>query len=261
MQLSRRCSYQLLVSRPRYLLAIHILICVGLHDEHPKYSTMVYAHEAGYDSLTTAKILIRLSAKLEAAGQYTDSEDDGWHTPSEVGGVLVDQTKIVSPGISAEKHSLSQDYRHQNLENGVCMETATGMHRSATEKSKSSKKKMPKAVKKKMPKAVKKKSRTTFSHPGRFDLLENIQTDEEGSNSGDLEYEYTEQTAVTDRAPIHHWEAPKPTPSKMLNPGDQPGSRLMPRWNSDFWNVYGNLLRVNGTVEGVCDLTGGASRR
>ena len=28
--------------------------------------------------------------------------------------------------------------------------------------------------------------------------------------------------------------------------------KRMPAWDSDFWNVYGNKLRVNGTREGVC---------
>ena len=203
--------------------------------------------------MTTAKILIRLSAKLEDAGQYTESEDDGWHTPSEGGGVLVDQANKVSPLTLAEEHGLSQEDEHRILESReVFMETATGIHCNAMQNSKSSKKKKSKAVKK--------KSRTAFSHTGMFDLLEDLQTDDESSNDGDIEHEYTEQSAVTDLTPMDDREPHKRTPSEVLSSSDQPAPRLMPRWDSDFWNVYGNLLRVNGTVEGVCDLTCGAPR-
>lgn len=31
--------------------------------------------------------------------------------------------------------------------------------------------------------------------------------------------------------------------------------KLIPPWSTNFWNVYGNKLRVNGTVEEMCDLT------
>lgn len=31
---------------------------------------------------------------------------------------------------------------------------------------------------------------------------------------------------------------------------------LIPSWDTDFWNVYGNKMRVFGTVEEVSDLTG-----
>lgn len=31
--------------------------------------------------------------------------------------------------------------------------------------------------------------------------------------------------------------------------------KLLPPWDTDFWRVYGNKLRVFGTVEEVCDLT------
>ena len=42
---------------------------------------------------------------------------------------------------------------------------------------------------------------------------------------------------------------PEPTP---FPPHDT--VTLMPPFSSDFWRVYGNKLRVFGTVEGVCDL-------
>ena len=29
---------------------------------------------------------------------------------------------------------------------------------------------------------------------------------------------------------------------------------MMPQWDSDFWNLYGNRLRINGTIEGMLEL-------
>lgn len=39
-------------------------------------------------------------------------------------------------------------------------------------------------------------------------------------------------------------------------PEPEPQYVMMPPFDSHFWEVYGNKLRVNGTVEGVCNLLG-----
>ena len=65
-----------------------------LHPDHTRYAVEKSLHEAGYDSMLTATILIRLSAKLQSEGEWVDvpspssSEDEAYHTPSEeVGGL------------------------------------------------------------------------------------------------------------------------------------------------------------------------------
>lgn len=63
-------------------------------------------------------------------------------------------------------------------------------------------------------------SRPMFSHATKFDLL------------GDLSAEVDTIT---------------------LEGRKQPPGRL-PAWESDFWKVYGNKLRVNGTIEEVSDV-------
>lgn len=80
-------------------------------------------------------------------------------------------------------------------------------------------------------------SRTTFSHMTRFDLL------------GDLSDEIDPFTL----------QPKSPSPGIQLKPDteckiDNETGRRLPAWDSDFWKVYGNKLRVNGTMEGVCDL-------
>jgi len=68
-----------------------------------------YFHEAGYDSYLTARIMILLSAKLEAEGTYVEetkqqqplSDDEIYLTlPEESGGVSLRQsTPLPAPGV------------------------------------------------------------------------------------------------------------------------------------------------------------------
>ena len=64
-----------------------------------------------------------------------------------------------------------------------------------------------------------------FSHAGQFDLL------------GDLPEEEAEKANI---------------PAATMG---RPSGLMMPPWNSQFWKLYGNKLRVNGTKEGVCNLS------
>ncbi|KAG2160881.1 hypothetical protein VTO58DRAFT_104571 [Aureobasidium pullulans] len=47
---------------------------VTIHEKHNKYTDTTAFHEAGYDSMLTAEVAVRLSAKLELAGSH-DQED------------------------------------------------------------------------------------------------------------------------------------------------------------------------------------------
>lgn len=72
-------------------------------------------------------------------------------------------------------------------------------------------------VKNKVDDGVEQPSR--FSHAGRYDLLSNLEHDAQ-------ELSIDESTM------------------------------MMPPFDSHFWVVYGNKLRVNGTQEGLCDVSG-----
>ncbi|KAL8873587.1 MAG: hypothetical protein Q9174_000979 [Haloplaca sp. 1 TL-2023] len=78
--------------------------------------------------------------------------------------------------------------------------------------------------------------RSTFSHANSFDLLGDIPSDED---------------------PITLLPRPKKTsfePPKSNRPKEGEIGKRMPGWDSDFWNVYGNKLRVNGTIEQTCQV-------
>lgn len=227
--------------------------CSELHPEHPNYLDMVHAHEAGYDSFTTAKVLIRLSAKLEGAGYYIKSEDEGWHTPPEEGGVLLNLAPKSNPGESSTRNHAPQT--HHSTSNGVRLIEVTNLAPADGT--------MAQAKKAKEPKQKVTKTKSAFAHTGMFDLLGEIATndEDEGVNFEDMESEDEEPPIQVAAPHPDQWDLPPPPVLRTLGERDQSVSRLMPPWDSDFWNVYGNKLRVNGTVEGVCDLMSGAPRR
>ena len=174
--------------------------------------------------MLTAKVLIRLAAKLEAAGQYIDiyESDDAYHTASEDtsgfgGGVhLPTDTEESTSDSSSEGVSLVSN---EPFSPGV-----------VTKKNKKKK------AKRNLKQVVKEK--TAFSHEGMFDLL--------GEDPGDRN-EAELELGLGKMGIDGPSEGDSPTPQKVIK---------MPPWDSDFWNTYGNKLRVNGTVEGVCKLRG-----
>ncbi|KAL8777011.1 MAG: hypothetical protein Q9213_008040 [Squamulea squamosa] len=80
-------------------------------------------------------------------------------------------------------------------------------------------------------------SRTTFSSATKFDLL--------GDLSADID-----PFTLRPRTPDPEAKPELRSDAKV----DNETGRRLPAWESDFWRVYGNKLRVNGTIEGVCDL-------
>ena len=119
-----------------------------------------------------------------------------------------------------------------------------------------------KAKKPKKPNKQSPKPKSAFAHTGMFDILAELDTDDtdEAVDFEDLESEDETTPLLAGAAPSDQTNTPPPPAVKTLGEGERPVSRFMPVWKSDFWNVYGNLLRVNGTAEGLCDLMSGASR-
>ena len=64
------------------------MISVELHPEHTKYVGGDFFHTAGYDAYLTARVMILLSAELEAAGVYlpqgaSQSDSEAYETAPE----------------------------------------------------------------------------------------------------------------------------------------------------------------------------------
>ncbi|KAL8704638.1 MAG: hypothetical protein Q9201_002224 [Fulgogasparrea decipioides] len=80
--------------------------------------------------------------------------------------------------------------------------------------------------------------RSPLSHDTVFDLLGDIPSDEDPIKLA---------RRAKNKKPSASFEPAVQSNTK----GPDVGGR-MPAWDSDFWNVYGNKLRVNGTIEQVC---------
>lgn len=212
---------------------------IETHPEHPKYTYATAIHEAGFDSFLTAKVLIRLSAKLEAAGQYIDvytpavveKETSTAVSSPDEGGVALGNP---SPPLTSASGNKISKFTIQVLK----MNPHRGRVGISPLTSSIGKRK----AKKSQVHVKLKQNTSTFSHPGMFDVL--------GDCSSNDEHEPTSEESalglqeLKERVPMELSSAPM----KVI-------SNLMPSWDSDFWNVYGNKLRVNGTVEGICDLS------
>lgn len=78
-----------------------------------------------------------------------------------------------------------------------------------------------------------------FSHRTKFDLLGDIPSDEDPTSLSLLPH-----SSINRGSPASEKRGRVPTTGAM-----------MPPFNSDFWTVYGNKLRVNGTLEQFCSLS------
>ena len=204
---------------------------IETHPDHDKYANTTPAHEAGFDSFLTAKVLIRLSAKLEAAGHYVDengipaTDDEEYETAPEDGGVTLDRIDV-----DPAHNSDASDSSNQGVSLAIAaLDTAT-ISQTEHEAKKS------KALKSNQSKAS---SKTGFAHQNTFDLLDEIPADGDA-----LPMSLRPENSVDGKK--RKKERKREKKKKKFT--------MMPPFESHFWTVYGNKLRVNGTVEGVCHM-------
>ncbi|PNS17479.1 Poly(A)-specific ribonuclease PARN [Sphaceloma murrayae] len=191
------------------------------HKDFGKYQDMVAHHEAGYDSLLTAKIAVRLSAKLEA--ERMPAKDDG--EDDEPGGVSVGTNE--PPSSRSVVSSAIETFRSK-----LVVPVAEAVAKVGSRQDHPSR----------------------FAHATAFDgLQEEGETSIEASNDPVLNFDdLPDSMTAADNAPQdwhegRDWAAEQPwTPY-----------RLMPRWSTEFWQEYGNRLRVFGTRESMCVLQAG----
>ena len=186
--------------------------------EHSNYLSGSPFHEAGFDSFTTAKVLIRLSARIEEAAKGNESprsEDEVYHSASEDGIFLSDLNDIL-----AKKSISNEDASDQRKE------IDHGSRNSA-------KREAPSEVQ-----AALDRQATLFRELGLDDQEPQSETQRDDSpHTSNNPYSLLQETNFADDAGP---ESP-PVMHTMMPPGTSP-----------FWTRFGNKLRVNGTVEEVC---------
>lgn len=180
---------------------------------HTKYKDIESFHEAGFDSLLTAQVAIRLSTKLEVEGAYVNDSDEG-------GGVSVSSgnapVRAVNDVVKKGRGVLQAAFGSLGL-NGSKRNEAEGSELARNTQ------------------GVPSTSGFTPSDPSakwtdRGDASLGLQSPEDP-----FKYDPTDR---------HHRYRPSEAEEKGIEGG-------MPRFGRDFWRVYGNRLRVFGTEESV----------
>jgi poly(A)-specific ribonuclease len=271
------------------------------HEHHNKYTDTTAFHEAGYDSMLTAEIAVRLSAKLELAGSHgtdepqntippTPPDVDGGgvqldnNTPSvinsaidSVRGLLQSPFSLLSGQTTTQDQQTTQASAQQTTEDALAAQTTeleitSNDSTTNTSSSKNSKKKKKKNKKSKATTAATPPTHQTgrFAHATAFDQLQDTLTstsDEDITTPEEiLEFDALPSSSdpvVADTDGISEAQASWDTipvlaeeEAKVEWAQREVGS-VMPSFKSGFWKVYGNKLRVFGTLEGVAVLDGG----
>ncbi|KAI9675334.1 MAG: Mitochondrial beta-keto-acyl synthase [Caeruleum heppii] len=217
------------------------------HSHHLKYAQQGAAHEAGYDSFLTAEVLVRLSAKLEVAGEHRPGgpvavgpEDN--EPALQNGGVplnLMDtdvptgkeNTRLAVHRSNPSNSSLGGGVPlfEDNKTNGTLIDAA---HTGRRRRKRKNRKRPIKSG------AV----HSAFSHAGMFDTLLELEGEDEGHEEEEVEEEEELDTSAVEGASDAIVDE--------VSPAREADMTMMPRFGSDFWTVYGNRLRVFGTQEG-----------
>ena len=191
------------------------------HPDHPKYHDEAKFHEAGYDSLLTATILLRLAAKLDVDHQQQNGSDSETSFKTAIehinghGKTQIDKLR--------DSKSLPSQPSHQEL---------------VVVKKKAKKGKKGKSVPNTIPTASRFQTRNIF---------EQLSLDEQGTSSPSDEdggvAVGTWQDAIYEDPNSSNWVP--------LEPRQREPMEMIPAWDSDFWQSFGNTLRVYGTQEAV----------
>lgn len=193
--------------------------------EHSKYLSDSPFHEAGFDSFTTAKVLIRLSARIEGAAKGDESppsEEDVYYPASENGSFPSDLNDLLTrKSISDEDALIRRKQIALVFQKRAALETPpetqAALDRQATLF-------RDLGLDDQEPRSELQNYTRQSTSNNPYALLHNL------SPNGDLEPECA-----------HAIAASTPVVRTMMPAGDSP-----------FWVRYGNKLRVNGTVEEVC---------
>ena len=230
---------------------------IDTHHDHNKYYVFQTAHEAGYDSYLTAKVMIRLSTKLEADGMhlqdiaptdevYFTADEGESHDPMPKGSVAFDPT-LMTP------------IEEQPPE--IALDGAVPAVQKLKDKKKKKKRKSAGVGKTEATLTPSAMSESRFSTGTVFDKLKDLNLDDSASDklqrspssngrgsSSRVGLENVPPTEGSD----DEWSSSKidyAIPEVPRQPMAQ-----MPSAENSFWRVYGNKLRVFGTEERVCNL-------
>lgn len=201
--------------------------------DHSEYQDTEAFHEAGYDSLLTATIMLRLAAKL-GAGRKTTTERPLSETNTNA--------------VSEPTHDFIRDGR-EKVEEPVPIPPAEPTFTKAT-KSKKNKKRS-------------QSTKSTSATPARFqtanvfDSLRTLTLDD--SSESELDHNAAEW-GEEPNAPAGSWQDEVYVQDESgwvpIQTTQRKAMELIPGFDDAFWDEFGNKLRVFGTQEAVLRIAG-----
>ncbi|KAJ4294070.1 hypothetical protein N0V90_007759 [Kalmusia sp. IMI 367209] len=193
------------------------------HADHPKYHDTAPFHEAGYDSLLTATILLRLSTKIDADNhqqQDSDSERSFKSAVEEHSTLVISHNKPeVGPPPTEHLLPLPQEMRPKK-----------GMMNKKKSKGEFSVK----------------PAQRRFHTSNMFDNLRGLDLNPENEQDKASDADQAATPSWQDESYIPNTKNWVPIETRKREPME-----LIPAWNSSFWKTFGNTFRVYGTQEAV----------
>lgn len=186
----------------------------AIDSEHTKYNSGTPLHEAGYDSMITARVFLRLTSQLSEKGEHlVDNADTITERSLETKNAVGDKNTSECPSISFSSSFTSGVVIREQVSSEV-----VGPNR-LTETIDT------------------KERRVAVAHATRFDIL--ADQNDEDANSVDTGVD--EDAFVTSGG--------DPIIISKIREG-----HLIPRLDDKFWRVYGNKLRLFGIDQKFCQL-------
>lgn len=221
-----------------------------LHQYHRKYQDEA-PHEAGYDSYLTARIMIQLSTKLEALGTYSYDNASGSTRPVDSTFVSLNDLYHSNPyaGPPYPHHVAggypppSADKMYNPYASNSCPHPTAGVYPHGC------------AGEMYNPYAVEAYAAQTMTvhRLSSFTVNLHLPVIADGQIYSQSRLKFTAVDANS-YYPLTTAEYLKKVDSDLPMQLNKLG-RNMPRYDSDFWRIYGNKLRVFGTNERLIDLS------
>ena len=219
-----------------------------IDSQHSKYQAGKPLHEAGYDSLLAAQVLIRLSAKIRDKEMHLkDITRSIWVNRNSNSTPMANPRMTIRPLSQTTQCEIDKkvdsvvdiDEPSAGSLNDAAPETlragAAGIEQSTKQK------RLCQSPKQWQEPTEITRLQSIFAHPTKFDLL----TDQ------------TEEVITLPQVEITEYRSPslgEAPPSTFREEILEREENLIPPFDTDFWKAYWNKLRVFGTLEGVCDL-------
>lgn len=233
---------------------------IHTHPHHTKYVNKEAFHEAGYDSLLTARVMILLSANLEAAGTYvpeaadiramSPSDEDYDTAPEEMDDQSLGEGPDGNGPTPISDLKVGRGSTKQKTLNDLKTDVQAMADSAAPKSNKSKKKKNGSRI----------PSSSRFATGTMFDAL----VDKDSSPERPIlstKVSHQKKSSLNPTAPSFgspSWITKRTSDLKAATASQQEKESevqpLMPPFECDFWRVYANKLRVFGTVERFLDL-------